>query len=212
MQAQQDRPNPQDDDPKSPDELRADLPDARSTRAGDVAKARTIADIPAWVIELGMIENIEEFTPNLEGFLLGDGDSLRYPEISIVESRAVKEPAIRSAESSALRARCGPGNGAGGRNERALIKIRERLRAGGVAGIPDVNRPHYVRHIRAGTSGKRSVPHALVHLDGETCGKASDTLDLPALRQALRPAWECPIERNGPNVAGHEIMVHVGGR
>jgi len=58
-----------------PDELRAQLPNAHGTGAGYVSEAAT-ADITARVIELRVVEDVEEFTPNLERLRFRDRDYL----------------------------------------------------------------------------------------------------------------------------------------
>jgi len=85
----------------SPDELRTQLPNARVVSVGDVSEVRT-ADVPARVHELGVVENIEEFAPDLERQRFPDRNDLRYSEIGIVEARAMEESAVRRAETSAI--------------------------------------------------------------------------------------------------------------
>ena len=51
--------------PVSPDKFCTDLPDARIASGGDVAEGAA-ADIPAWIYELRVVEDVEEFAPNLE--------------------------------------------------------------------------------------------------------------------------------------------------
>ena len=73
-----DRPHPRDYDPKSPDELRTDLPDARIASVGNISEA-SAADIPARIHELRVIEYVEEFASNLEIFCFCDRDDLLQP-------------------------------------------------------------------------------------------------------------------------------------
>ena len=149
-----------------PEELRAELPNARSASASDVpetpiVKARyrvdvIVTDISARIRELGMVEDVEEFGSDFKGFLFRDRDSLRYPQVGVVDAGAVEEPPVRRTESSAVRARK-VGNrieGAAGRGKRGLIKIRELRRAGRIARVPGVNWPHQVRHINSLGAGK----------------------------------------------------------
>ena len=140
-----------------PDEFRADLPDARITGVGDISEA-SAADIPARIHELRVVENIEEFTPNLERPAFGDRDDLLYSEIGIVEARAVEESPISGAESATVRAWGGPSEKAVGRDKCALVKICERAR--GIARVAGVNRSHEIRHIGGGAASKRAVSHA----------------------------------------------------
>ena len=76
--AGEDRRNLPDYHPKSPDELRTDLPNAWITGIGDVSKV-SAADIPARIQELRVVENVEEFAPNLERFRFCDRDDLLQP-------------------------------------------------------------------------------------------------------------------------------------
>ena len=85
----------------SPDKLRTDLANARVARIRDVAEV-CAADVPARIRELRMVEYVEELTPKLQGHCFRNGDNLRYSEISVVEARAVEEPAIRRPETSAI--------------------------------------------------------------------------------------------------------------
>lgn len=86
----------------SPDELRTYLPDARIAGIGDIAEVRA-ADVPARVHELRVIENVEEFTPKLQGHCFRNGDKFGYSQISVVEARAMEESPIGRAETSAIR-------------------------------------------------------------------------------------------------------------
>jgi len=87
--------------PTSPDELRTDLPDAwiAGTRYQTEVGA---AYVPARVVKLCMIEDVEEFTSNLEVHCFIDGNHLRYAQIGIVESRTVEESPVRRPETSAV--------------------------------------------------------------------------------------------------------------
>jgi hypothetical protein len=98
-----------------PEELGTDLPDARIAGARDHSEAATV-DVAAWILELRVIENVEEFDPNLEGHVFGYGGSLHEPKISIVEARAVEEPAVRGPES--------PESGVGGKCARQKVASR----------------------------------------------------------------------------------------
>src|SRR6266581_2141046 len=146
-----------------PDELRAELPDSRIAGATDDSEA-SAADVPARIVELDVVEDVEEFSPNLEGHLLCDRGPLRKPEIGIVETRAVEEPAVGSPESAAVRA----GNlgnrieRAIGRGERAWPAIAScararnrgvKCRTSGIhfTWIHNHHRAHAIRKIRATT-------------------------------------------------------------
>ena len=73
-----------------PVELRADLPDASIVRAVDQTESAA-ADVAVWIVELSVIENVEEFSSNLECHRFGDSRSLRHAKIRIEKSRAVEE-------------------------------------------------------------------------------------------------------------------------
>jgi hypothetical protein len=51
---------------------------------------------------LRMIEDVEEFTSNLEMHCFIDRNYLRYSQVGVVESRAVKESPVRCPETSAI--------------------------------------------------------------------------------------------------------------
>ena len=71
----------------SPDEFRTDLPNARIARTPDVTEVPIVdashwvvliaANVPAGVFKLRMIEDVEEFTPNLEVHRFIDWNYLR---------------------------------------------------------------------------------------------------------------------------------------
>src|SRR5437762_14051880 len=73
-----------------PVKLRADLPDARIVRAVDQTESAA-ADVAARIVELRVIENVEEFSSNLESHRFGDSSSLRHAKIRIEKPRAVEE-------------------------------------------------------------------------------------------------------------------------
>jgi len=100
----------------SPDKLRTDLANARIVSIGDISEA-SVADVPARIHELRMVEYVEEFTPNLERLVFPDLDSLGYAEIGVVEAWTVEEAAVRRSECSAVRAWGGPGEKAVGRDK-----------------------------------------------------------------------------------------------
>src|SRR5215469_10095068 len=85
-----------------PDKFRTDLYNARIAGIGDVSEAAA-ADVPVRIHELRMVKYVEEFTANLQGFCFSYRDSLCYSEIGVVDSRAMKEPAVRRSETSTIR-------------------------------------------------------------------------------------------------------------
>jgi hypothetical protein len=87
---------------QSPNELRTHLADARIAGICDIAEAAA-ADVPARIHELRVVENVEEFAANLERHGFPNGNDLRYPEIRVIETRAMKEPPVRGPETSAIR-------------------------------------------------------------------------------------------------------------
>ena len=60
----------------SPDEFRTDLPNARIARTRDDTEVVT-TDVPARIVKLRVVEDVEEFTPNLEMHCFIDGNHLR---------------------------------------------------------------------------------------------------------------------------------------
>jgi len=85
-----------------PDEFRTDLPNARVARTRDVTKSFA-ANVAAGVGELRVIEDVEEFTPNLEVHSFIDWNHLGYAQIGIVDAGAVKKPPVGRPERSAVR-------------------------------------------------------------------------------------------------------------
>src|SRR5450432_72581 len=100
--------------PASPDELRTDLPNARIARTLDVPEVSIVclsrlvkliaANVPAGVVKLRVIEDVEEFSSNLEMHCFIEWNHLRYAQIGIVDSRAVEESPVRRSETSAISA------------------------------------------------------------------------------------------------------------
>jgi len=97
-------------------------------RGGDLAEG---SRCPVWkaedralagvgIGELRVVEDVEEFTPNLDGHRFVDDGPLRKPEIGIVETRTVEEPAVGRPKSTQ--------NGVLG--ERACQKIAARVGIG----------------------------------------------------------------------------------
>lgn len=148
----------------SPDKLRTDLPNARVAGTGDVAEV-AVADVSGRVVKLRMIEDVEEFTSNLEVHCFIDGNHLRYAQIGVVESWAVKESPVRSPERSAVSARQNPRvrrpiwvcQIAGSCNKCALVKICMRA---SIARVVNVNRSHDIWHISGRATSKRGVSYA----------------------------------------------------
>ena len=90
-----------------------------------------------------------------------------------------------------------------------------------------MNRSHDIGHVGGGTADHRGISHAqgdllrrvgelrtqvgwirVTHLNWEARREAGDALQLPSFRQPGQ-AVEEPIEGHLPNVADHEVMVHV---
>ena len=85
-----------------PDEFRTDLPNAWIARTRDVTKILA-ANVPAGVGKLRVIEDVEEFTSNLEVHCFIDWNHLGYAQIGIVDAGAVEKPPVRRPERSAVR-------------------------------------------------------------------------------------------------------------
>lgn len=139
---------------RSPDKFRTDLTDARIAGTRNVTEGAA-ANVSGRVVKLRVVEDVEEFTSNLEVHRFIEWNHLRHAQIGVVESRAVKESSVRCPESSAVRAWGGPGEIAVRRGECVIVKIFER--AGGLARVVDVNPSPDVRHIGGGTARKRAV-------------------------------------------------------
>src|SRR5579872_97700 len=77
--------------PVLPDEFRTNLTNTGITRTRDIAEV-SVADVPGRVVELSVIEDIEEFTPNLEMHRFGDRNDLRYAQVRVIKPRSVEEP------------------------------------------------------------------------------------------------------------------------
>ena len=137
----------------SPDELRTDLPNARSTRTRNIAEGGA-ANVPGGIVKLRMIEDVEEFTPNLEVHCFIDWNHLRYTQIGIVDSWAMEESPVRRPERSAIGARSGSGEIAARCDKCALVEICV-VSAG--ARVVDVDRSYEIRHIGGRTASKRTV-------------------------------------------------------
>lgn len=101
LQARLVQPRPQLSFHRSPDELRTDLPDARIAGTRDVPEG-FVADVPARVDKLRVVEDVEEFASNLEMRCFSDGNDLSDSEIGVVESGTVKESPVRCTERSTV--------------------------------------------------------------------------------------------------------------
>src|ERR1700690_1496583 len=86
-----------------PDEFRADLTNAWSTCTRNVTEVGA-ADVPGGVVKLRMVEDVEEFTSNLEMHCFIDRNNLRYAQIGIVDSWAMEKSPVRRSETSTVSA------------------------------------------------------------------------------------------------------------
>src|SRR5262245_55375652 len=127
-----------------------------------------------------------------------DYSPLRNTEVGVVESRAVEEASVCSAECSQ--------SGVGSE------RIGQEVVAAGCSWVDNLYRTDLIRHICASAAGQGNVVIGLVHLDGESRGEAGNALNLPALSQAFWRPLEGAIEWYLPDVAGHEIVPDVAGR
>ncbi len=82
-----------------PVELRAHLPDARSVRAGHYPE-QAAAEVAVRAIELGVVDDVKEFTAELNSHGFGNRNPLRHPEIGVEEAGAMEEPGTGVAEMS----------------------------------------------------------------------------------------------------------------
>src|SRR5580704_3790024 len=138
----------------SPDKFRTDLTNARIAGTRNVTEGAA-ANVSGRVVKLCVVEDVEEFTSNLEVHRFIEWNHLRHAQIGVVESRAVKESSVRCPESSAVSAWGGPGEIAVSRDECVIVKIFKR--AGRFARVVDVNPSRDIRHIGGGTASKRAV-------------------------------------------------------
>jgi hypothetical protein len=205
-----------------PEKFRAHLADARITGIGDDSEVPA-ADVPSRILELRVVEDVEKFDAEIESVVLLNYGPLRYAKIGVVESRAVEEASVgrpKSPENAVLNERaCGYytwvricRRGRLWRDEETSRVIGGRAIGICVTRIQGHDLADEIRHIRGRTAGERSITVALVQLDGKTGREPRDPLNLPALGQALRCIAESPVEREGPNVAGHKIMFDVARR
>src|ERR1700689_5155043 len=80
-----------------PVELGADLSDARVASARHDTEART-RDVAARIVELGVVEDVEEFDPDVKGIVLFEDGALQETEVGVVEAGAVEGASVRVAE------------------------------------------------------------------------------------------------------------------
>ena len=192
----------------SPDKFGAELPDARVTRVRDNSKVAV--DIPTRVYELRMIEDVEEFTTELESSRFRDLNPLGHAYVEIIDARAMEKSPVGRSECSkrgvmgeCLRQEIASGSGAGS------CRIKGRAILIHFAWIYDVHRADKIWHVRRRTSRQRDIFTALLHLDRKAGGKTSYALKLPALRQPLRQSAKSSVEWDRPYVAHHKIVVHI---
>jgi hypothetical protein len=57
----------------------------------DLAKLRTIRRVSIWVKELGVVENVEELSPEIDALGFGYLDGLQYCEVGIADVRPATE-------------------------------------------------------------------------------------------------------------------------
>jgi len=87
--------------PRLPVKLRADLTDARIARIADDSEVR-IGDVPARILKLCVVEDVEKFETDIESVILLNYGPLQYAKIGVVESRAVEEASIGGAKSAQI--------------------------------------------------------------------------------------------------------------
>ena len=147
-----------------PVELRADLADARIARIADDSEVR-IGDVPARILKLRMVEDVEKFDTEIESVVLLNYGPLRHAKIGVVESRPMEEAPVSGAKSSesAVLNEC-----ACGRHTWVRVRRRGRLwrneETSGVVGgraigiciarIQSYNLADEIRHISRRTAGK----------------------------------------------------------
>ena len=81
-----------------PNEFGADLPDTPSSTDARYLPELAAVKVADGITELGMVENVEEFSPDLDGPGFGDLNRLRQPEVGVPASGAVQEGRVAVAE------------------------------------------------------------------------------------------------------------------
>ena len=74
--------------------LQCDLPDTRISGAGNKSEATSRINRPIGILELGVIENVEEFSPKFKIHALVNRRVLVKSDVPIVQSGAVEKPSI----------------------------------------------------------------------------------------------------------------------
>src|SRR5580698_7563526 len=189
-----------------PVELGAELTDARIASLRHDAETRT-GDVAARILELSVVEDVEELDADIKGIVLFDEGALQETEVGVVEAGPVDKASVGRAEGSKIGV-----DRKGGWEEVASRSVRRRATRVRIARIHLYDRPNLIRHVGGRAARKRGVARVLVHLDREAGREAGDPLHLPALCQALRPAAEPAIERNGPNIAADKVVADVSRR
>lgn len=139
---------------RSPDKFRTDLTDAGIAGTRNVTEI-CAANVSGRIVKLRVVEDVEEFTSNLEVHRFIEWNHLRHAQVGVVESWAVKESSVRCPERSTVGAWNVPGEIAVRRDKCVLVKIFERAR--GLARVVDVNLSRDIRHIGGGTANKGTI-------------------------------------------------------
>ena len=152
-----------------------------------------------------MVENVEKFISNIESQILFDRGVLRHAEIGLFKPGRGK---IADLPSQMSPVQCSPQRRSAGNN---IPCTRMWTTGFALRGFTFATGP-----TRFGMSVEE-LPTACIHrspdsLDRETGRESCDSLDLPSLRQAFRRVAESAIERDGPDVTGHEVVGDVGRR
>ncbi len=197
----------------SPVELGADLPNTGIARIADNSETPGVVDVASRVRELRVVEDVEEFDAQIKRQLLLNDGSLQDAEVGVVESRAVEEAAVRGAKRAwgGVKSKS-IGQEIASRARAWDCRVERRTSGIRIARIHNPDRADAIRHICASTAIQRGIVVALVQLDGKARREPRDPLHLPALRQALGRFFESAVERDGPNIAGHEVVCYVGRR
>src|SRR5262245_33645132 len=86
------------DAPRSPVELGADLAFATRKPGAGHDTEQIAVEITVRIVELRVVENIENFSPNLKGHGFFDDGPLRDAEVRVVQTGTVEELAVRVAK------------------------------------------------------------------------------------------------------------------
>jgi hypothetical protein len=83
---------------RSPHKLQADLANAAEVADAVGLPETTAVYIPARISKLRMVEDIEKFAPELKSCRLGNGNSLGYAHVEVVDAGTMEKATVGSSE------------------------------------------------------------------------------------------------------------------